>query len=175
VNTISRQGREVNKPEPKAKADFSTAYPNPNIIYLPYHSTQLIIHVKKILVTLSPFPILHFLSLPTANIQNLTQTFKMPSSTQTHTPSHCDSPRYYLITNISQNTLLASPTEHEIDLHAESWKLPYSIDDSDLMFDGKPLNMLYEENKWMAEHVTYFGEETARRSRKDDVSISVEG
>lgn len=33
--------------------------------------------------------------------------------------------------------------------------------------------MLYEENKWMAEHVTYFGEETARRSRKDDVSISV--
>ncbi|KAF4634891.1 hypothetical protein G7Y89_g3205 [Cudoniella acicularis] len=43
-------------------------------------------------------------------------------------------------------------TEEEIDLNAESWKLPYSIDDSDLTFDGKPLNMLYEENKWQAEH-----------------------
>jgi len=45
------------------------------------------------------------------------------------------------------------PTEAEIDLKAQSWKLPYAIDDSDLTFDGKPLNMLYEENRWRAEHV----------------------
>jgi len=56
--------------------------------------------------------------------------------------------QYYLITNV------AAKGEAEIDLHAESWKLPYSIDDSDLTFDGKPLNMLYEENQnqWIAEH-----------------------
>jgi hypothetical protein len=82
----------------------------------------------------------------------------MPSLSSTQT--HQDSPRYYLITNVRTNT----PAESEIDLHAESWKLPYSIDDSDLMFDGKPLNMLYEENRWMAEHVTY---ERASRSNKD--------
>ena len=35
---------------------------------------------------------------------------------------------------------------------AASWKLPYSIDDEDLTFDGKPLNLLYEENRWKAEH-----------------------
>jgi hypothetical protein len=56
--------------------------------------------------------------------------------------------QYYLITNV------VAKTEAEVDLHSESWKLPYSIDDSDLTFDGKPLNMLYEENqnRWMAEH-----------------------
>jgi hypothetical protein len=42
------------------------------------------------------------------------------------------------------------PADAEIN---QSWKLPYTIDDSDLTFDGKPLNMLYEENRWKAEHV----------------------
>lgn len=56
--------------------------------------------------------------------------------------------QYYLITNVSSY----SPADKEIDLNAESWKLPYSIDDSDLTFDGKPLNLLYEENRWKAEH-----------------------
>lgn len=72
----------------------------------------------------------------------------MPSATSSQ--AYQNSPRYYLITNVHANT---SP-EAEIDLHAASWKLPYSIDDSDLTFDGKPLNMLYEENRWQAEHVT---------------------
>jgi hypothetical protein len=81
----------------------------------------------------------------------------MPSATST--VSYQDSPRYYLITNVRGNA------ESEIDLHAESWKLPYSIDDSDLTFDGKPLNMLYEENRSMAEHVTY--ESAKSRSSKD--------
>jgi len=57
---------------------------------------------------------------------------------------------YLLITNVVASTT----TENEIDLHAEAWKLPYSIDDSDLTFDGKPLNMLHEENRWTAEHVS---------------------
>jgi len=56
--------------------------------------------------------------------------------------------QYILLTNVVGN----SATDAEIDLYAESWKLPYSIDDSDLTFDGKPLNMLFEENRWMAEH-----------------------
>ncbi|KAK6612479.1 hypothetical protein ACHAPF_010680 [Botrytis cinerea] len=59
--------------------------------------------------------------------------------------------QYFLITNVTafddQNT--------EFDLQGEAWRLPYSIDDSDLTFDGTPLNMLYEENRYMAEeHVT---------------------
>lgn len=82
----------------------------------------------------------------------------MPSISNTKST---DSPRYYLITNVRANT----PPEAEIDLHAESWKLPYSIDDSDLTFDGKPLNMLYEENRWQAEHVTY--ESSKSTSNKD--------
>jgi hypothetical protein len=65
--------------------------------------------------------------------------------------SHQNSDKqYYLITNVHSNT--HSSNDRAIDLHAQSWKLPYSIDDKDLMFDGKPLNMLYEENRYMAEH-----------------------
>jgi hypothetical protein len=64
--------------------------------------------------------------------------------------------QYLLITNV----VASNATDAEIiDLQAESWKLPYSIDDGDLTFDGKPLNLLYEENRWMAEnpsnHVQY--------------------
>jgi hypothetical protein len=54
--------------------------------------------------------------------------------------------QYYLITNV------VAKTDSEVDLKAGSWKEPYTINDSDLMFDGKPLNMLYEENRWVAEH-----------------------
>jgi len=61
------------------------------------------------------------------------------------TPKYSDRETWYLITNV------AAKTDAEIDLHAESWRLPYSIDDSDLTFDGKPLNMLYEENRHYAE------------------------
>jgi hypothetical protein len=67
----------------------------------------------------------------------------MPSRTMTQ----AEQKHYFLITNV-----VANNNDAEIDLDAESWKLPYSIDDSDLQFDGKPLNMLYEENKWKAEH-----------------------
>jgi hypothetical protein len=58
--------------------------------------------------------------------------------------------QYYLITNVHSTT--SSPNDREVDLHAQSWQLPYEVDDKDLMFDGKPLNMLYEENRSMAEH-----------------------
>jgi hypothetical protein len=66
--------------------------------------------------------------------------------TQIKTDPHTGK-QYYLITNVA-----AKEADREIDLNAESWELPYSIDDSDLTFDGKPLNLLYEENRWQAEH-----------------------
>lgn len=71
--------------------------------------------------------------------------------------------QYYLITNV-QNT--NSSKDKEIDLHSQSWELPYTIDDSDLTFDGKPLNMLYEENRWVAEHETRDARKARGRSRK---------
>ncbi|KAE8443911.1 hypothetical protein EG329_001221 [Mollisiaceae sp. DMI_Dod_QoI] len=72
------------------------------------------------------------------------------SSSKSHSLSSSGSQKqYYLITN---TPVRATTEAAEIDLLAESWKLPYSIDDSDLTFDGKPLNMLYEENRWRAEH-----------------------
>jgi hypothetical protein len=64
--------------------------------------------------------------------------------------------QYYLITGVrtssNSSSSSSSKEEREVDLHAQSWKLPYSIDDKDLMFDGKPLNLLYEENRYAVEH-----------------------
>jgi len=62
--------------------------------------------------------------------------------------------QYYLITGVrtSSSSSSSSTNEREIDLRDQSWKLPYSIDDKDLTFDGKPLNMLYEENRYAVEH-----------------------
>jgi len=45
----------------------------------------------------------------------------------------------------------SSPDSKHIDL-SSAWQEPIIVDDEDLMFDGKPLNMLYEENRWQAEH-----------------------
>ncbi|KAF7863817.1 hypothetical protein EAF04_006782 [Stromatinia cepivora] len=71
---------------------------------------------------------------------------------RTHTNNaSADGRQYFLITNVTAT----SNANIEFDLQAEAWRLPYSISDSDLTFDGKPLNMLYEENRFMAEeHVT---------------------
>lgn len=72
--------------------------------------------------------------------------------------------QYYLITNV-QSSNSNTTSKDEIDLHSESWKLPYSIDDEDLTFDGKPLNMLYEENRYYETRDR--GEKKSRgRSRK---------
>jgi hypothetical protein len=45
-------------------------------------------------------------------------------------------------------------TDSRADLDPGSWKVPVKIDDTDLTFDGKPLNLLYEENQrnWIAKH-----------------------
>lgn len=79
---------------------------------------------------------------------------------------------YYLITNV----VTSQPADVEIDLNAESWKLPYNIDDSDLTFDGKPLNLLYEENRWMAEHHVHdtrdqFSSHSSHGKEKSHVSL----
>jgi hypothetical protein len=75
------------------------------------------------------------------------------SSTQTSTTS---SQQYYLdvqqptyYTNSSNSSNYGS--QKDTSINTGSWTVPYTIDDSDLMFDGKPLNMLYEENRMSAE------------------------
>ncbi|TGO30664.1 hypothetical protein BPAE_0004g01230 [Botrytis paeoniae] len=73
--------------------------------------------------------------------------------------------QYFLITNVTafddENT--------KFDLQAEAWRLPYSIDDSDLTFDGTPLNMLYEENRYMAEeYVTNHSHDSKSHDRSTE-------
>src|SRR6266576_1275428 len=43
-------------------------------------------------------------------------------------------------------------TDAEIDLHASEWRLPDSIDDSDITFAGKPLSTLFEEDRRASLH-----------------------
>ncbi|KAH6716531.1 hypothetical protein DL95DRAFT_459590 [Leptodontidium sp. 2 PMI_412] len=87
----------------------------------------------------------------------------MPSKSSTSTSSRlqAEKQKYYLITSSDHNTKTT-------DLQAqELWQEPYTIDDADLMFDGKPLNMLYEENRWQAEHHVVYSDQTSRgRSRQ---------
>jgi len=94
----------------------------------------------------------------------------MPSHTtqQLQTDPHTGK-QYYLITNV---VTTVAKTDAEIDLNAESWKLPYSIDDSDLTFDGKPLNLLYEENRWMAEHDRHVDDDGSHHHEKQHKSSS---
>ncbi|TVY28598.1 hypothetical protein LHYA1_G001982 [Lachnellula hyalina] len=47
-------------------------------------------------------------------------------------------------TSTSSNTTSSGNATKEIE---RSWTTPYAIEDEDLVFDGKPLNMLYEENR----------------------------
>ncbi|KAF8849402.1 hypothetical protein BDZ45DRAFT_697584 [Acephala macrosclerotiorum] len=89
------------------------------------------------------------------------------SSKSSKSSSSSSQREYYLIT---EAPLRATTETAEIDLQAESWKLPYSIDDSDLTFDGKPLNMLYEENRWMAEHHVGSGDYQYSSSRSSSSS-----
>lgn len=73
----------------------------------------------------------------------------MPSKTSSSTSHHKQAEKqYYIISDSKTNNEKAIDLQHS----QEFWKEPYTIDDADLMFDGKPLNMLYEENRWQAEH-----------------------
>ncbi|TAQ87955.1 hypothetical protein B7494_g3713 [Chlorociboria aeruginascens] len=69
--------------------------------------------------------------------------------------------------------ITTNPTIAEIDANAESWKLPYSIDDADLMFDGKPLNLLYEENRCVAESTVWASREDERERERERERASV--
>ena len=69
------------------------------------------------------------------------------SSSSSH--SNQGTKQYYILSNISSNQI---QVDNETSLQSGSWKEPFVIEDEDLMFDGKPLNLLYEENKWVAEH-----------------------
>lgn len=112
------------------------------------------INIYDYLVTSISSKLLNFLQ---KNSRKQT-SFKMSSQTSS---AH---KQYYLITNV-QSSSSSTTSKDEIDLHSESWKLPYSIDDEDLMFDGKPLNMLYEENRYYETRDR--GEKKSRgRSRK---------
>jgi hypothetical protein len=65
-----------------------------------------------------------------------------------------------------------SPVNSQRDLDPGFWKSPVDIDDADLTFDGKPLNLLHEENqnRWMVEnHVFERAEDHARgRGKKGE-------
>lgn len=56
--------------------------------------------------------------------------------------------QYYL----APTTAMNSHPDAQLNLDAEKWRKPYTIDDADLTFDGKPLNILHEENRYYAEH-----------------------
>lgn len=58
------------------------------------------------------------------------------------------------------------------DIAPGSWKSPVHIDDADLTFDGKPLNLLHEENqsRWVLEQSEAAGESTRGRRREVDYS-----
>jgi len=87
----------------------------------------------------------------------------MPSKSSTSTQSRLEAEKqkYYLITSDNSNSKSTDASAQEL------WKEPYTIDDADLMFDGKPLNMLYEENRWQAEHHVVYSDQFSRgRSRQ---------
>lgn len=66
------------------------------------------------------------------------------ASSQHHHSSQSQKQYYLTNSNSTSTTSNNSNTAKEVE---ESWKLPYAIEDEDLVFDGKPLNMLYEENR----------------------------
>ncbi|CZS97488.1 uncharacterized protein RAG0_06550 [Rhynchosporium agropyri] len=90
----------------------------------------------------------------------------MPSKTTTSSTTRqqaAEKQKYYLTTADSQKTSSTKSAQQG----QEFWIEPYTIDDTDLMFDGKPLNLLYEENRWQAEHhVVYYEQPTRGRSRQ---------
>jgi len=67
--------------------------------------------------------------------------------------------------------LISSAEPHSCSdnkLESGFWKMPVDIDDADLTLDGKPLNLLHEENKsrWMIEHHIY---EQRKVEREDSI------
>ncbi|RDL41145.1 uncharacterized protein BP5553_01124 [Venustampulla echinocandica] len=95
--------------------------------------------------------------------RNSASSFSSTHSNQSNTSTHSTSSekqQCYLISTAS----LDSHADAQVDLDAETWKEPYTIDDADLTFDGKPLNMLHEENRYYAEH-GYGGEKEGSRGR----------
>lgn len=66
----------------------------------------------------------------------------MSSQYSSHHSSSQPQNQYYC------NTSTSSSSSKEVEVQQEHWKTSYEVDDADLVFDGKPLNMLYEENRW---------------------------
>lgn len=71
--------------------------------------------------------------------------------------------------------LVSPPSGSQTDAHANLdpgfWKTPVDIDDADLTLDGKPLNLLHEENqnRWMVEHHVFESrDEDDMRGRRRD-------
>ena len=77
--------------------------------------------------------------------------------------------------------LLVSPSGPQADARSNNpdagfWKTPVDIDDADLTFDGKPLNLLHEENqsRWMLEHHVFGdgGDGESARGRRREIDYS---
>ena len=77
-------------------------------------------------------------------------------------------------TDKQHRIVLVSPSGPQADARGNPdpgyWKSPVTIDDADLTFDGKPLNLLHEENQrgWMLEHHVFEDGHVRGRRRKVD-------
>jgi hypothetical protein len=74
------------------------------------------------------------------------------------------------------NATSSPQADSRVNLDPGVWKTPVTIDDADLTFDGKPLNLLHEENKsrWMLEHHV-FEESNSPRGRRRKIDDSRRG
>jgi hypothetical protein len=82
--------------------------------------------------------------------------------------------KQYRVVSVSPSGPQADARDSNMD--PGFWKTPVDIDDADLTFDGKPLNLLHEENqsRWMFEHhvVGYGGDGESARGRRREIDYS---
>lgn len=68
------------------------------------------------------------------------------NSANSTSSSNSSQRQYYLISNLPSTQLVSTETAT-----IDAWQEPYIIEDEDLMFDGTPLNELYEMNRLQEE------------------------
>jgi len=71
----------------------------------------------------------------------------MSPSAYQYTAQYSQYTQYSHTTAASATSTSQSHAGHDEWKNNSSWQSPTAIDDNDLMFDGKPLNLLHEENQ----------------------------